>query len=241
MKNTDTFKNKELLETTVKNSISKREVLFKLGINPGGGNYKTLDKYIEKFSIPTTHFKGKGHNKTGGFNKKNALDLCFYGSRVQSHTLKLRLIRDGYKTQSCEQCGISHWNSEEIPLELDHIDGDRFNNNFDNLQILCPNCHAIKTRKQRKPSYSREKIKSLYNNPVIIQKPINKCLKCNTDTTNKFYCSLQCSHESKIKITENQLKELIKLHGVNYSRIAKELGVSDKTVSKWCNKYSLII
>ena len=27
-------------------------------------------------------------------------------------------------------------------LSLHHIDGDRHNNVFENLQILCPNCHA---------------------------------------------------------------------------------------------------
>ena len=29
-----------------------------------------------------------------------------------------------------------------IKLHLHHIDGDHTNNEFDNLQILCPNCHA---------------------------------------------------------------------------------------------------
>ena len=32
---------------------------------------------------------------------------------------------------------------EKIPLELHHKDGDHFINDFDNLQILCPNCHAL--------------------------------------------------------------------------------------------------
>jgi hypothetical protein len=33
--------------------------------------------------------------------------------------------------------------SQPIPLELDHIDGDAGNNNYDNLRVLCPNCHAL--------------------------------------------------------------------------------------------------
>jgi hypothetical protein len=34
------------------------------------------------------------------------------------------------------------WNDKPIPLELHHKDGDHFNNELSNLQILCPNCHA---------------------------------------------------------------------------------------------------
>jgi len=30
-----------------------------------------------------------------------------------------------------------------IPLELDHIDGCRSNNQLQNLRLLCPNCHAL--------------------------------------------------------------------------------------------------
>jgi len=29
-----------------------------------------------------------------------------------------------------------------MPLELDHVNGDRFDNRVENLQVLCPNCHA---------------------------------------------------------------------------------------------------
>jgi hypothetical protein len=30
-----------------------------------------------------------------------------------------------------------------IPLELNHKDGDHGNNSKDNLELLCPNCHAL--------------------------------------------------------------------------------------------------
>ena len=30
-----------------------------------------------------------------------------------------------------------------IPLELDHINGDRHDNRIKNLRILCPNCHSL--------------------------------------------------------------------------------------------------
>jgi hypothetical protein len=30
-----------------------------------------------------------------------------------------------------------------FPLELDHIDGDRWNSELSNLRLICPNCHAF--------------------------------------------------------------------------------------------------
>jgi len=61
---------------------------------------------------------------------------------ITSHKLKLKLIRDGVKQVRCEICKIVEWNGLPVPLELDHIDGNHFNNYFDNLRIICPNCHA---------------------------------------------------------------------------------------------------
>ena len=42
----------------------------------------------------------------------------------------------------CSSCGITEYNNKPITLQVDHIDGDRTNNGFDNLRFLCPNCHS---------------------------------------------------------------------------------------------------
>ena len=47
--------------------------------------------------------------------------------------------RDGYQ---CNICGISEWNSKEISLWCDHIDGDATNNSPENFQLVCPNCDS---------------------------------------------------------------------------------------------------
>ena len=90
---------------------------------------------------------GKG-NKTGHVFP---IEEYLSGERfVHRHVLKLRLITEGLKPGHCEKCGLSEWLGEKIPLELDHIDRNGNNNTLSNLQILCPTCHAIKTRKDRK-------------------------------------------------------------------------------------------
>ena len=42
----------------------------------------------------------------------------------------------------CIRCGISEWLGEELTLQLHHKDGDSKNNNRENLECLCPNCHT---------------------------------------------------------------------------------------------------
>ena len=39
-------------------------------------------------------------------------------------------------------CGIDSWMGQPINLEVDHIDGDPYNNTPDNLRLICPNCHS---------------------------------------------------------------------------------------------------
>lgn len=45
----------------------------------------------------------------------------------------------------CQLCGwgVIHPITGKIPLEIHHIDGDKTNNKEENLQLLCPNCHAL--------------------------------------------------------------------------------------------------
>tara|TARA_A100000172_G_C2975667_1_gene87539 strand:- start:34 stop:405 length:372 start_codon:yes stop_codon:yes gene_type:complete len=61
---------------------------------------------------------------------------------MQSDKLKERLLNANMLEPKCAVCGLLFWQQENIPLELDHIDGDHNNNNLKNLQLICPNCHA---------------------------------------------------------------------------------------------------
>ena len=42
-------------------------------------------------------------------------------------------------------------NNQELILQLDHIDGDKTNNELINLRFLCPNCHS------QTPTYANKK------------------------------------------------------------------------------------
>ncbi len=65
------------------------------------------------------------------------------GSRVQSYKLKRRLLQEKIFERQCMDCGLTSWLGKPIPLELHHKDGDGTNNALMNLELLCPNCHAL--------------------------------------------------------------------------------------------------
>lgn len=52
-----------------------------------------------------------------------------------------------HKKDYCENCGFVALHRAQ--LDVDHIDGDRTNDNSENLRTLCANCHRLKTMVDR--------------------------------------------------------------------------------------------
>lgn len=55
-----------------------------------------------------------------------------------------RYLFEKYNSK-CAKCGWGEVNPHtgNIPLEIEHIDGNYTNNTEDNLILLCPNCHSL--------------------------------------------------------------------------------------------------
>lgn len=114
----------------------------------------TLEKSLKRLNIK---YKGNQGSKGIPHNRCHVSQYLFYGSTITSYKLKNRLIRDNYKEKKCEECNNTEWNGKEIPLEIHHKDGDKHNNVLENLQLLCPNCHA------QTKTYRGKNISSLKN------------------------------------------------------------------------------
>ena len=131
----------EIIEAC-RSSVSMSKACAKVGLH-----FNTFKGRAKKLGVYAPNKGGKGFVKTKGkIGKDNfSTEDILNGKHPQYQTgkLKQRLFNEGLKEKRCERCNLSRWLEKEIPLELNHIDGNRHNHSLDNLEILCPNCHAM--------------------------------------------------------------------------------------------------
>jgi 5-methylcytosine-specific restriction endonuclease McrA len=83
------------------------------------------------------------------------LDADF--STLSYERLKKRIVLE--QSSKCNHCGIDSWNGKPITLELEHKDGNHSNNQRDNLEAICPNCHSqTETWRGRNKQNKRNKV-----------------------------------------------------------------------------------
>lgn len=127
----------EQLTEVVATSDTYRSVVIKLGLSPS--SKRTMDRIryrCDELGIDRSHF-------VGGFrgSRKHRKDEDVFANGVQYSATTRRRFLDKVE-YACRGCGISEWCGKSIVLQVEHKDGDRFNNSLDNLELLCPNCHS---------------------------------------------------------------------------------------------------
>ena len=134
MKVVDVINRKKDIELWISCGESNMEIARRLGC--------ARDTLYQAYKALGINYKGnKGlKGKKTDVKRKSALDLIASPS-VTNARKRNRLIEDGLKENKCECCGLSEWMGKPIPLELHHKDGNHWNNDLENLQILCANCH----------------------------------------------------------------------------------------------------
>lgn len=128
-----------------KTSTSIRQVLISLGLVPKGGNYKTARKKALELGLSNEDFAIQECQQMRSKEQPKLLVLKpREGEKgvTSSSILMERLIKLGIFPRACCRCGITHYHDVPAPLELEHIDGNHFNNDLENLTILCINCHS---------------------------------------------------------------------------------------------------
>lgn len=104
---------------------------------------ETLNKYLKEMGIDYKgNQSGKGTSKSNG-HYMDLVDYLKNSADIQSNKVRHKLLNEGYKEYKCENCGLTEWLGEPIPLELHHKDGNHHNNTLENYMLLCPNCHAM--------------------------------------------------------------------------------------------------
>ena len=134
------------LRRAVAGSRSIAECLRAIGWPDVGSRRKRLWESLNYFGIDTAHFLGERANlgrRFPQFVKPLSHYLVVDGPNKSSTWLRLRLIQEGVFEPACASCHRQTWGGRPIPLELDHINGNRHDNQLHNLRLLCPNCHAL--------------------------------------------------------------------------------------------------
>lgn len=102
---------------------------------------------------------------------------CKIGRMYHAHNNKFMKENKGYSRPSfiyrklfkgkttCEKCEMQ--NEDLRFFDVNHKDGDHDNNEMENLELLCPNCHRIETLKQwgekRMAKYNRNYLSKYIN------------------------------------------------------------------------------
>jgi hypothetical protein len=113
------------------------------------------------------------------------------GYKILDGTLKVQyrsglrrfILNNKIFDYKCNKCGICEWNGDKITLEIEHKDGDHWNNMKENLELLCPNCHS-QTLNYRKKNFNQTKEKKKFCSEQDILIELNLCNNINQVLTN---------------------------------------------------------
>lgn len=175
----------------------------------------TLKRYLKTMGI---EYRGQPHKKAKENGLKQYKDSSNYTYKgapaIQSARLREKLIRDGIKEAKCEKCGNTHWLGVKLTLELHHKNGDHFDNDLDNLEILCPNCHSIETipaasyAEQYKKRSRKSRSKAKPREEIVAKAALRKAeLAKKTEAEREAKLALGIRPDSLGRVSYNTLSE----------------------------------
>ena len=180
---------KEEAEKIVKECYSIADFCRKVGWQPRGDNYKIFHKYVKQYNLDTSHFTGNKTNLNNLLNVGISKKEFFKKDKlIKACDIKKKIFKEGLKENKCEICGLTEWLNNPIKLQIHHIDGDHMNNEIENIQLLCPNCHsqtenyAGRKNKKNKCTHThkrqRKHLCSVCGKPLTRKPKTGMCIEC---------------------------------------------------------------
>ena len=206
----------------VENSVSRIDVLRKLGLRPFGVNYERLGQRIREEEIDIGHFAGQSDHavKVNRARRKPLNDLLVENSSYNKTRLKERILKDNILENKCSVCGMEpEWNGGSLRMILDHINGVHNDDRLDNLRLVCPNCNS------QLPTHCGKNKTSFGSRCCDCDKQISagkkRCRPCND-----FFIRKVKDRPSKAILIKDVAE-------TDYNATARKYGVCNATIRKW--------
>ena len=131
---------RDAIERQLESGVPRNVICASFGCKP-----VTLNRRLTAWGLGHLHNQ-PGRDRPKSRPRRPLLLSLTEQSTVSTYKLKLRLWNEGLKPKHCEECGWARQSEGgRLPLELHHINGDSFDNRIENLAVLCPNCHSLKS------------------------------------------------------------------------------------------------
>ena len=175
-----TMKPHQLPIITIEDCNSLKDIAIKLNLSLNGRSNKIVKEYLALNSIDSSHLDPNKNRfrkyeivskecpvcskifetKKNSPDEKTTCSMSCANTHFRSGENHPN-FKDGntkYRQlvtiEKCNRCGF---NSEPSILHVHHIDRNRSNNTFENLEVLCPNCHHLEHFRQRDGMFSHLK------------------------------------------------------------------------------------
>lgn len=234
------------LKAATSRALCFSDVLREINVVLSGNTMALVKKRMREIQVDTSHFDVKAVRRRATEKKREAtvVNIFCEMSNVSQGTVR-RAAKRVILPHACSECSNDGFhNGKVLKLQLDHRNGIRNDNRYENLRWLCPNCHS------QTDTYSR--VKKPFLRRVAAKTVTLECDYCKepfqrktarveyTKTWNqkRNFCGLPCAHlaqENNRRVDHDKVVERYDKLG-SKNAVAKEMGVSFQAISKILKK-----